>query len=137
MLPYVSTYGRAHTDGAPTVILIHGAGMDHTVWALQGRHFAFHGWNALAVDLPGPRAVAELPPLGSIEAMADCLAELIGRGGARTLVGHSMGALAALATAARHPATSLRSVSLARPCGCRSIPSCWRWPPPTILRRSS
>ena len=35
--------------------------------------------------------------------MADCLADLIGDRGPAALVGHSMGALAALATAARHP----------------------------------
>jgi pimeloyl-ACP methyl ester carboxylesterase len=100
---YSSTYGRPGREGAPTVVLVHGAGMDHTVWALQGRHLAFHGWSALAVDLPGHGRSRGLPPLASIEAQADFLASLIGDGPPATLVGHSMGALAALATAARHP----------------------------------
>ena len=103
MRPYASTYGRPHREGAPTVILVHGAGMDHTVWALQGRHLAFHGWNALAVDLPGHGRSRDLPPLATIEAMADCLADLVGDGPPAALVGHSMGSLAALAAAARHP----------------------------------
>ena len=103
MQPYVSTYGRPLRHGAPTVVLVHGAGMDHTVWALQGRHLAFHGWNALAVDLPGHGRSRDLPPLATVEAIADCLAGLIDDGAPAALVGHSMGALAALATAARHP----------------------------------
>ena len=102
---FVSRYGQPHRTDAPTVVLVHGAGMDHTVWALQGRHLAFHGWNALAIDLPGHGRSRDLPPLVSIEGIADWLAELIAQSGPTpaTLVGHSMGALAALATAARHP----------------------------------
>ena len=103
MQPYVSTYGRPLKPDAPSVLLVHGAGMDHSVWALQGRHFAFHGWNALAVDLPGHGRSHDLPPLATVEAMADCLVGLIGDGPPAALVGHSMGALAALAAAARHP----------------------------------
>ncbi len=103
MAAYISTYGRPLRPEAPTALFVHGAGMDHTVWALQGRHLAFHGWNALAVDLPGHGRSRHLPAAGSIEAIADGLAELIGAERPVTLVGHSMGALAALATAARHP----------------------------------
>ena len=57
----------------------------------------------LAVDLPGHGRSRHLPAAGSIEAIADGLAELIGAERQVTLVGHSMGALAALAIAARHP----------------------------------
>lgn len=99
---YVSSYGRASRKDARRVLLVHGAGMDHTVWALQGRHLAFRGFEALAVDLPGHGRSRGLPALTSIEAMADALAELVGAAPA-ALVGHSMGALAALAAAARHP----------------------------------
>jgi len=31
----------------------HGVLNDHSVWILQTRYFANHGWNVLAVDLPG------------------------------------------------------------------------------------
>ena len=37
----------------PIVLLVHGAGMDRTVWNLQTRYLAHHGYTALAVDLPG------------------------------------------------------------------------------------
>ena len=37
----------------PTVVFIHGVLNDHSVWILQTRYFAHHGWNVLALDLPG------------------------------------------------------------------------------------
>ena len=36
-----------------TVVFVHGAANDHSVWAWQSRYFAHHGFNVLAVDLPG------------------------------------------------------------------------------------
>ena len=39
--------------GQPAVVIIHGAGMDHTVWALQARSLAHRGRSVLALDLPG------------------------------------------------------------------------------------
>ncbi len=103
MAAYVSSYGRPLRAAAGSVVLVHGAGMDHTVWAQQGRHLAFHGWNALAVDLPGHGRSRDRQPVRSIEAIADLLADLAGPERPVVLVGHSMGALAALAAAARHP----------------------------------
>jgi pimeloyl-ACP methyl ester carboxylesterase len=86
------------------VVFLHGAGMDHSVWALLARAFASHGFNALAPDLPdhghsGGAALASIP------ALADWTAALIAAAGASSarLVGHSMGSLIALETAARHP----------------------------------
>ena len=32
-----------------TVMFIHGAANDHSVWALQSRYFAYHGCNVLAI----------------------------------------------------------------------------------------
>ncbi len=101
----VSTYGRAVVRGARTVMLVHGAGMDQSVWTLQGRYLAFHGWNALAVDLPGHGRARDQRPLATIEALADWLALLIRSIGDQpvAVVGHSMGALAALDLAGRYP----------------------------------
>jgi pimeloyl-ACP methyl ester carboxylesterase len=100
---FLADYGKGCDPARPTILFVHGAGMDHSVWPLQARHFAYRGWNALAVDLPGHgRSAGEL--LGSIGAMADWLGTLIEalRVPAAHLVGHSMGALIGLELAARH-----------------------------------
>ena len=48
-------YTASHEADADrdTVIFVHGTAMDHTVWALQSRYFAYHNYNILAVNLPG------------------------------------------------------------------------------------
>ncbi len=101
---YASTGGKPFSPAQPTVAFIHGAGMDHTVWALQTRWFAHHGRNVLAVDLPGHGRSAG-PVLTDIAAIADCLLAALTAVGAKraALVGHSMGALVALEAAARAP----------------------------------
>lgn len=101
---FAATYGREPDAGRPTVLFVHGAAMDRTVWTLFGRYFVRHGLNAIAVDLPG-HGRSEGPPLASVPAMADWVAALLdGAGiGATFLVGHSMGSLVVLDAAARHP----------------------------------
>jgi pimeloyl-ACP methyl ester carboxylesterase len=100
---HAATGGRPFDPARPTVVFLHGAGMDHSVWVLQTRWFAYHGWSVLAVDLPGhgKSGGATLP---SIAAIADWVPALLDAAGLAkaTLVGHSMGALAALDCAARH-----------------------------------
>lgn len=101
---FAATGGRPPDPALPFVVFLHGAGLDHSVWALLSRWFAHHGWNVLAPDLPAHgRSRGE--PLQSIGAMADWTAALIATADARAvrLVGHSMGSLVALETAARHP----------------------------------
>jgi pimeloyl-ACP methyl ester carboxylesterase len=102
---FVATGGREFDTSQPTVVFLHGAGFDHTTWALHSRWFAHHGHGVLAPDLPGHgRSVGA--PLPTIAAMADWTAGLLDAAGASTahLIGHSMGSLIALETAARHPA---------------------------------
>lgn len=101
---YLYTGGRAHVTGQPTVVFIHGAGHDHSVWTLQTRYFASHGWNVAAPDLPG-HGQSEGPALTSIEALADWTVALLQRLEAPrvVLVGHSMGSLIALQAAASAP----------------------------------
>jgi len=100
---YAATGGRNHDPALPLVVFVHGAGLDHTVWALLARWFAHRGWGVLAPDLPG-HGRSDGEPLGSIAAMADWTAALIAAAGASkaTIIGHSMGSLVALETAARH-----------------------------------
>lgn len=99
---FAGTGGRPFEPGPRAVVFLHGAGMDHTVWALQARYFAHHGRQVLAVDLPGHGRSAGTP-LGSVEALAGWLIRLLDAGGLAkaALVGHSMGALVALETAGR------------------------------------
>jgi pimeloyl-ACP methyl ester carboxylesterase len=96
----------------PTVVFVHGAGMDHTVWVLPARHFARHKYNVIAVDLPG-HGKSEGDPLPSIEASADWISALLGELNFQqaSIVGHSMGSLVALAMAANHPQQA-RSLTL-------------------------
>ena len=51
-----------------TVVFVHGAGLDHSSFALQSRYFGYHGWNVLAVDLPA-HGKSPGPALASIPAM--------------------------------------------------------------------
>ncbi|MFH2086470.1 MAG: alpha/beta hydrolase [Pseudomonadota bacterium] len=112
---YAYTGGKAFDAALPCVVFIHGAQNDHSVWGLQSRWFAHHGFAVLAVDLPGHGRSAGAP-LPSIETLADwieLLLEKVGAGdtatpGEVTLVGHSMGSLTALECAARHPARIAR-----------------------------
>jgi pimeloyl-ACP methyl ester carboxylesterase len=102
---FIATGGREFDPSLPTIVLLHGAGFDHSSWALHSRWFAHHGYNVLAPDLPG-HGRSSGPPLPAISDMADWTAALIEAAGAAKarLVGHSMGSLIALETAARHPA---------------------------------
>ncbi|MDP2822882.1 MAG: alpha/beta hydrolase [Sulfuritalea sp.] len=131
---YAYTGGKPFDARLPCVVFIHGAQGDHSVWSLQSRWFAHHGFAVLAVDLPGHGRSAG-GPLPSIEDLADwieLLLEKLGAGCALalrdgdapsgavnagdsasragntaknvSLVGHSMGSLTALECASRHPA---------------------------------
>jgi len=50
---HAGTGGRAFDPDIPLIVFLHGAGLDHTVWALPARYFAHHDKAVLAVDLPG------------------------------------------------------------------------------------
>ena len=99
---YAYTGGKTFDPQLPTAVFIHGAQNDHSVWALQTRYFAHHGFSVLAVDLPG-HGRSKGTPLTSVEAMADWLAAVLESAGVQKaiLIGHSMGSLIALETALR------------------------------------
>ncbi len=99
---YCYTGGKPFAAAKPTVVFIHGVLNDHSVWILQSRYLAHHGWNVLAVDLPGHcRSEGEAP--ASVEAAADFIGALLDAAGVRkaALVGHSWGSLIALEAASR------------------------------------
>ena len=101
---YCYTGGKAFDAAKPTVIFIHGVLHDHSVWILQTRYLANHGWNVLAVDLPGHCRSAGEPP-ATVEDAADFVIALMAAAGLEkaALVGHSFGSLIALEAAARAP----------------------------------
>ncbi|MGB7183311.1 MAG: alpha/beta hydrolase [Burkholderiaceae bacterium] len=101
---YVYTGTPTLGQSESTIVLLHGAQNDHTVWALQSRYLAHHGHRVLAVDLPGHGRSAGTP-LPTIDALADWTIELLDATDTASafVVGHSMGSLIALAAAARIP----------------------------------
>ena len=101
---YVYTGGRSQNATLPAIIFLHGAQNDHSVWGLQSRYFAHHGFAVLAPDLPahgrsGGKALA------SIAELRDWVLALMDASDLKqaALAGHSMGALVALDTAAHAP----------------------------------
>lgn len=106
--------GRAfvHTGGVDldaslrTVLLIHGAGQDHTLFRYLTRALAHRGFAAAAPDLPGHGRTPG-PPLASIPAMAGWVLGLLDALAVEhsVLVGHSMGSLVAIEAAAARPDT--------------------------------
>lgn len=99
---YCYTGGKAFDAAKPIAVFIHGVLNDHSVWALQSRYLANHGWNVLAVDLPGhSRSEGEAP--ASVEQAAGFIGALLDALGVQraALVGHSWGSLIALEAASR------------------------------------
>jgi len=112
---YAYTGTRPFVGAQPAIVFLHGAAHDHSVWAWQSRYFAHHGFNVLAVDLPGHgRSGGEALP--AVEAIADWIVALLDVADVESaaLVGHSLGSLAALETAARYP-TRAESLALLGP----------------------
>lgn len=99
---HAATGGRRFDAKSRVLIFLHGAGMDHTCWQLPARWFAWHGFSALAVDLPAHGRSAG-PQLGSIDELARWVVALMDTLGiaSAALVGHSMGGAIALEAAAR------------------------------------
>jgi pimeloyl-ACP methyl ester carboxylesterase len=109
---YCYTNSREVDPDKESLVFVHGSGMDHTVWTLFSRHFARHGRNVIAVDLPGHGRSAGLPKQ-SIEDMSDWIVALLDalHIDRAAIIGHSLGSLVALDCAARHPGR-VRAIAL-------------------------
>ncbi|MGI9204825.1 MAG: alpha/beta fold hydrolase [Woeseiaceae bacterium] len=108
---FASTGGKPFDSTQPTVVFLHGSGLDHTFWGLHSRFFAFRKYSVLAPDLPGHTS-SEGPPLQSIEDMASWLHDVLDTVDAKdvSLIAHSQGCLVALEYAARFK-DKIKSVS--------------------------
>ncbi len=112
---YAYTGTHEPNENRETVVFLHGASMDHTVWSHQSRYFAYHGYNVAALDLPGHK-FSQGSLLSRVEDMAqwlNAMVEMIPSAGIH-LVGHSMGALVVLQAAAdfNHAKHKLNTLSL-------------------------
>jgi pimeloyl-ACP methyl ester carboxylesterase len=101
---FAATPGRPPDPERKSVLFVHGAGQDHSIWDLQTPYFAEHYRNVIALDLPG-HGRSGGNPLPSIEAIGNWLMDVLTamQLGTTAIVGNSLGSLAALAAAARHP----------------------------------
>lgn len=110
---FVATGGVAFDPALPVLVLVHGAGMDHSAWAQQSRALAHGGFAVLAPDLPG-HGRSDGPALTRVEDVADWLDALLATLAVEraTVAGHSLGGLVVLDFAARYPDRTARAVIL-------------------------
>ncbi len=104
------------------VVLLHGMTSQAATWWRIGPALAARGWQAVALDLPGH---GTMPPLSRpldldtlVEGVADRLPVSVD-----LLVGHSLGAIVALALAGRQPATARALVIEDPPGPCGADPA--------------
>ena len=100
---FAYTGGRRYDPALTSIVFIHGAALDHSVWQWQSRYFAHHGFAVIAADLPahGRSPGAARTSIGEMADWGAALIEAAGKERAH-VVGHSMGALVALDMALRH-----------------------------------
>ena len=103
----IATGGKPHDSELPGVVLIHGSGMDRTVWQMQSRWLSHHGYRVAAIDLPG-HGLSGGEPLDSIEGMGEWTAGLIHELGLAPahIVGFSLGTYVAIEAAAQDPSAA-------------------------------
>ena len=115
---YAYTGGKVFDLSKPCVVFLHGAQNDHSVWIMQSRYLANHGYAVLALDLPGHGRSAG-PARTSVETRADWVHDVLNSLGVKqaALLGHSMGSLIALQVAAQAPelVTALGLLGTANP----------------------
>jgi pimeloyl-ACP methyl ester carboxylesterase len=101
---YAATGGKAFDGSLPTVMFVHGSGLDHRSWALQTRWFSYNVYSVLAPDLPW-HSLSAGEALTSIEDMGAWLAEFIRANGVSKVhaIGHSQGFLDVLELARQAP----------------------------------
>jgi pimeloyl-ACP methyl ester carboxylesterase len=108
---HAATGGKEFDKCLPTVLFLHGSGLDHRGWALQTRWFAYNGFGVLAPDFPG-HSLSKGEPCTTIEESAKWLVDFLAAAGVEQahIVGHSQGFLSALELARLKP-SALKSLT--------------------------
>jgi len=108
---YLYTGGKAFDRALPALLFVHGAQNDHSVWCMQTRWMAHHGFSVITPDLPahGQSGGQALP---SIQELAEWCVDLLDALEVDRVawIGHSMGSLIALDAAARFSERSWANV---------------------------
>ena len=94
----VHAVGKERT--LPTLVFLHGAGMNYRVWVKVASLMGNLGYGTLTIDFPG-HGESDGPPLPTIEQLGRWVTACVNTLNLKeaVLVGHSMGAIAALAAA--------------------------------------
>ena len=100
---FVSTGGMEFNKEKPSILLMHGSGLNHIVWSFHEQFYASQGFNVLSVDLPG-HGNSEGPSLKSIEEISDWVKSLMQKFSIEKIIiiGHSQGTLVGIDFAARY-----------------------------------
>jgi pimeloyl-ACP methyl ester carboxylesterase len=112
-LPTLQLHLRALPSPGPGLVLLHGLGVDGTIWQAIGRRLS-PAFALLAPDLRG-HGLSDHPPAGYqardyAADIAELLEHLASDYGTLHLLGHSLGALAALGGAALNPSAVQRLI---------------------------
>ncbi len=100
---YAYTNQKELDESKTSIIFIHGAGFDHSVWTGFARYFSRQNFNVIALDLPG-HGYSEGPLRTSISAISNWVSSVISDLGLSrvAIVGHSMGSLVAIELSSKH-----------------------------------
>lgn len=92
-------------SAAPSVLLLHGVRSSHTTWWQAAADLAELGWQVTALDLPGHggRTGTATTERWIDDLAADVLVQCADRAPFDLVVGHSLGAIVALAAVGREP----------------------------------
>lgn len=117
----LAVYRRGAHDGAPGVLFVHGS-MDRAAGFLRAAR-RLRAERLTLYDRRGYGRSVDAGTAGTIDELVADLLEVLDAGGASVVVGHSLGAVVALAAAARAP-DRIRAVGAFEP------PLAWRpwWP---------
>ena len=103
---------RTGPRGGPPLVLLHGLGLDLTLWDQQFLEFG-RTHDVVAIDLPGHGLSSDLGSAPTLESLADAVAEVVKHldAGPVHLVGISLGGMIGQTLAVREPGL-IRSLTL-------------------------
>ncbi len=99
----INVYKNININNKNSILLVHGAGMSHSIWLDLAEILINNGFNVVIPDLPA-HGNSDGCPIGSISEYSNFISKLIAEFDLPNLsiIGHSMGGLIALDYIAKH-----------------------------------